>query len=102
MTKEEPTKLTWKQRFALKRIIKHGIKNIKKKRRLKQEQKTAEQQEQIKQETITALLELSEVFDLYQDEQKTKPITEQYLQEQTIDYLLDYLEELLNHTKTLT
>ena len=39
------------------------------------------------------------MFELYQDEECNITATEDWFQEQTLDFLLDYFEEILKETK---
>lgn len=96
---EKREKLSWKERFMVKRIIKHGFRGIKETRKLKKEQKNAEALETQRQRTITAIMNMGEVFDLFQDEECKIPATEEWFQKQDIDFLLDYLEDILELTK---
>lgn len=98
-TQKEEKELGFKEKFMIKRIINHGIKNIKKTKKEKQEQKNAEKDEENRQKIIQAILQLTDNYDLYTDDTATEKITEEWLQTKDLDFVLNYLEEILNYTR---
>lgn len=97
--KIDKEKLSWKERFMINRILKHGYKGIKRSRKLKQEEKDVMKLEMERQKTITAIMQMGDVFELFQDKACKIPATKEWFEEQDFDFLLDYLEEILDATK---
>lgn len=96
---EGKEKLTWMEKIAVRRLIKKGLKNIKETRKKRKEEKELNKLEEDRQRMITSILTMGDVFELYQDEECTIPATKEFFEEKDIDYLLNYLEEMLEMTR---
>lgn len=91
MDEEKPN---WMQKLLLKQSLKNAkrkLAKIKKKHEKKQEQKTRENM-------IKALINLTDVFTIYEDDQKTIKTTKEMLNKKTDQELLELLELIIEET----
>lgn len=87
-------KPNWMQKLLLKQSLKNAkrkLAKIKKKHEKKQEQKTRENM-------IKALINLTDVFTIYEDDQKTIKTTKEMLNKKTDQELLELLELIIEET----